>query len=598
MLFRSINRANLLAKSFGSYEQALADYDLALALAPGDMGALVNRGNVLVKLRRFEEAIASFDRGLAAAPGNIDALNNRVLALKSLGRFEEALAGCDRALAINPNNPEILLTRGNALFDLNRYGEAVASYERALAIKPDLDLAPGANVYSRMIDCDWRNYDELRRKLIALVREGRLATSPFVMLGVACTAEDQRKCAEILARDDPAVVTPLWRGERYAHERIRVAYVSADFREHPVSHLLAGLFEAHDRARFETMAISLGADDGSEVRARMMGAFERFVDARGKSDADVARAMRALEVDIAIDLMGYTMHSRPALLAHRPAPIQVNYLGFAGTMGADHIDYIVGDRVVIPEGAQQYFSERVAYLPDTYFPYDSKRTISEQTPTRTEAGLPETGLVFCAYNNSYKITPQIFDVWMRLLLAVDGSVLWLSGTNASAMRNLQREATARGIDAGRLRFASRQKRMEDHLARLRLADLFLDTLPYGAHTTASDALWAGLPVLTCRGETFAGRVAASLLNAVGLPEMVTENLADYEALALKLAREPVLLAAIKAKLARNRDTCALFDTARFARHIEAAYATMWEIWQRGEAPRSFSVEPVSTPMRQ
>jgi predicted O-linked N-acetylglucosamine transferase (SPINDLY family) len=392
--------------------------------------------------------------------------------------------------------------------------------------------------------------------------------------------------------ETPTSAESIWRGERYAHDRIRVAYVSADFRDHAVAHLLTGLFEHHDRVRFETIAIALGPDDRSEMRVRLQDAFERFVDVRGKTDLDVARLMRELEVDIAIDLTGHTSNARPALLSHRPAPIQVNYLGYSGTMGADHIDYIIGDRFIIPEHQQPQFSERVVYLPDTYFAYDSKQRISHNAPTRAEQGLPETGFVFCAFNGTFKLTPHVFDVWMRLLHAVEGSVLWLSQANIAAVRNLRRESETCGIDAARLIFAPRLERMEDHLARHRLGDLFLDTLPYNAHTTASDALWAGLPVLTCRGDTFAGRVAASLLNAVGLPELVTDNLADYEALALRLARDPILLGQIKAKLARNRDTYPLFDTARFARHIEAAYTTMWEIWQRGEPPNTFSVEPI------
>jgi predicted O-linked N-acetylglucosamine transferase (SPINDLY family) len=330
------------------------------------------------------------------------------------------------------------------------------------------------------------------------------------------------------------------------------------------------------------------------MRARLQGAFERFIDVQSKSDQDVVSLMRKLEIDIAVDLVGFTSGSRPAILASRPAPIQVNYLGYAGTIAADHIDYIIADRFIIPEDQQQHYSEQVVYLPDTYMGNDSKRRIAAQAPSRAELGLPATGFVFCSFNNSYKITPHIFAIWMRLLREVDSSVLWLPATDASAIVNLRREAQARGVDPERLVFSSRVERNEDHLARHRLADLFLDTLPYNAHTTASDALWAGLPVLTCQGETFAGRVAASLLQAVGLPELVTTNLADYEALALKLAREPALLAAIKAKLARNRETTPLFNTERFTRHIESAYTTMWERWQRGEPPRSFSVAPIHT----
>jgi len=299
--------------------------------------------------------------------------------------------------------------------------------------------------------------------------------------------------------------------------------------------------------------------------------------------------MRELEVDIAVDLMGFTLGCRPAILGYRAAPIQVNYLGYAGTMGANHIDYILADRVVIPENQRQHYSEQIVYLPETYMGNDSKRSIADFTPTRTELGLPESGFVFCSFNNSYKITTHVFEIWMRLLREIAGSVLWLSETKTPAMSNLRRAAEAHGVRADKLIFAPRMKLNEDHLARQRRADLFLDTLPYNAHTTASDALWAGLPLLTCCQESFASRVAASLLNAVGLPELITHSLEEYETLALKLVRERPLLASIKAKLGRHRDTYPLFNTTRFTRHLETAYTTMWEIWQRGESSRSFGV---------
>ena len=363
--------------------------------------------------------------------------------------------------------------------------------------------------------------------------------------------------------------------------------------------LIAELLERHDSARFEIIGVSCGPDDRSEMRARLVAAFDQFVDVRGKSDAEVARLLSELKVDIAVDLNGYTRDCRPGILAHRPAPIQVNYLGFPGTMGADFIDYIIADEVVLPFDQQRFYSERIVHLPDCCQPNDRRRQIADRTPARAEVGLPEHGFVFCSFNNSWKITPEVFDVWMRLLKAIDGSVFWLR-EDAAVERNLRKEAAARGIDPGRLIFAPPMKRLEDHLARHRLADLFLDTLPYNAHTTASDALWVGLPVLTCMGNAFAGRVAASLLNAIGLPELVTHSIEDYEALALRLAKDPSLLEGYRNRLATNRLTHPLFDTDRFRHHIEAAYLQMWEIWQRGEQPRSFAVEALHTqpPARQ
>jgi len=356
---------------------------------------------------------------------------------------------------------------------------------------------------------------------------------------------------------------------------------------------MAELFERHDRERFEVFAFSFGPDGGSPMRRRLEKAFDHFIDVRDISDADVARQIAELGVHVAIDLMGYTKHCRPGILAHRPAPVQVNYLGFPGTMGADFIDYILVDPFVVPLDQQPFFTEKLVHLPDCYQVTDSKRERADRTPSRADYGLPEEGFVFCCFNNNYKITPSFFEVWMRLLQAVPGSVLWLSGDNDTAERNLRREAEERGVDPERLIFAPRVE-YADYLERYKLADLFLDTLPYNAGATASDALWAGLPILTCAGRSFAARMAGSLLHAVGLPELITTNLEDYEALALKLATEPEVLGALRTKLAENRDTAPLFDTDRFRRHIEAAYEQMWQTWEKGEAPKPFAVEPLAS----
>lgn len=359
---------------------------------------------------------------------------------------------------------------------------------------------------------------------------------------------------------------------------------------------MAGLFEQHDRSRFEIFGISFGDDDRSQIRKRLVAGFDHFHDVRSKSDEEVAKLLCDLQIDIAIDRNGHTRHARSGIFARRPAPIQVSYLGFPATTGANFIDYIIADPVVLPPEHQKFFSEKVAYLPDCYQVNDSKRKIAERTPLRRDMSLPEDGFVFCCFNNNWKIIPAVFDVWMRLLHQVEGSVLWLLKDNEGAEHNLSREARQRGIDPSRLVFAGRLAPAE-HLARHRLADLFLDTLPYNAHTTASDALWTGLPVVTCLGEAFAGRVAASLLHAAGFPELITSSLQDYEALALRLAREPDYLTDIKARLMAHRGTCSLFDTSRFARHLEAAYTTMWETWQRGEAPSSFCVQPLDPACR-
>jgi protein O-GlcNAc transferase len=357
-----------------------------------------------------------------------------------------------------------------------------------------------------------------------------------------------------------------------------------------VASLIVGCFEHHDKARFETTAISLHPGDGSDLRKRIEGAVDRFVAAHSMSDAAAAEMLRKLEIDIAIDLNGFTGEFRPGILARRPAAVQVSYLGYPGTMDVPFMDYIIADRIVIPEEHQIHYSEKVAYLPHSYMPNDRKRRIADMTPNRAQAELPETGFVFACFNNPYKIGPETFDVWMRLLHAVEGSVLWLPSIYAAAIGNLRREAKARDVAPSRLIFAPRVAREEEHLARLRAADLFLDTLPYNAHATASDALWAGVPVVTLIGNTFPGRVAASLLYALGLPELVTSSIADYEEMARTLALDPNRLAAIRAKLARNRDTEPLFDTARVTRALESAYITMRERQEAGLSPASFAVQ--------
>jgi len=392
--------------------------------------------------------------------------------------------------------------------------------------------------------------------------------------------------------DDAALdLVPARRGADDGTRRLRIGYVSPNFSRHSVGYFIEPVIRCHDRARFEVIGVSFGPDDLSDMRKRIMAAFDRCHDVRARSDGDAARLLADLRVDIAVDLCGYTTHSRPAIFAHRPAPVQASYFGYSGTTGSDFIDYIIGDNTVLPFESQIHYSEKIVHLPDCFMPQDSRRAVAACRQTRAEIGLPERGFVYCCFNANWKFTPLIFDIWMQILKETDNSVLWLLDTNGAAVRNLRHEARARGVDPDRLIFAPRT-RVEDHLARQHFADLFLDTLPYNAHTTTAEALWVGLPVLTCKGGAFAGRVAASLLNAVGLNELITSSLEEYKTLALKLARDPAMLADIKSRLERHRDTFPLFDSARLARHIESAYATMWEIWQRGEAPRSFGVSPL------
>jgi protein O-GlcNAc transferase len=588
------NRGNTLQRLKRS-EEALASFDKVLAVAPDHVDALNNRGNALQGLKRYEDALASYERALALRPSYPDALYNRGSALKALGRHGEAVASYDQALALRPDHAETLFGRGDALHELKRYADAIASYEKAIALRPDHPYAFSGLAESALAICDWRRTAGLGGRLEALVAERKAIVNPFTLIRLSDNPSLHLQCARAFIADKIcAKPAALWDGERWSHERIRVAYLSADFHRHATAYLIAELIERHDRARFDVLGVSFGRDDGSDIRRRLVAAFDSFRDVRAQSDRDIAKLLRACEVDIAVDLKGYTQDSRPEIFAFRPAPIQAGYLGYPGTMGADFIDYIIADKFVAPLDQAERYSEKIVLLPHCYQCNDSKRVIAAASLSRQAAGLPEDGFVFCCFNNNYKITAPVFGIWMRLMRAVPGSVLWLLGENADAESNLRRQAQARGVDAARLIFAGRLP-VAEHLARHRLADLFLDTLPYNAHTTASDALWAGLPVLTCKGKAFAARVASSLLLAVGLPELVTGSLAEYEVLALRLATDPPMLRDVRAKLARHRLTHPLFDAQRFCRHIEAAYAAMWEIWQRGEPPRSFAVTPGSSP---
>jgi protein O-GlcNAc transferase len=586
------NRGNALRK-LNRPEEALACYETALAINPKYTDALNNRGSALQELRRYEEAFASYDKAIEINPTFVDAICNRALTLAQLKRHLEAIATYDKALSIRPDFVDALANRGLALEELKRYEEAISSYQKALAIKPDQDIALTGLADAVCSICDWSSAASLSSELKAHVTEHKSTVTPFTLL---CYSDDpslQLQCAKNFIQDKiPVPPPPLWDGKAHNRDRIRLVYVSNDFREHATAYLIAELLELHDRSRFEVLGISFGLDDSSKMRARLIGAFDLFFDVQMKSDREIARLVYEQRADIVIDLKGYTQDSRPGIFAHRPAPIQVNYLGYPGTMGAKFIDYVLADCTVLPLDQQPFFTENIVHLPECYQVNDSKRTISTQGLTRIDAGLPDHGFVFCCFNNNYKITALVFEVWMRLLLKVKGSVLWLLRDNVKAEQNLRRQASLRGVDPSRLVFANRL-RLEDHLARHSLADLFLDTLPVNAHTTASDALWTGLPLLTCCGQTFAGRVATSLLNAIGASELITNSPEDYEAKALKLALDPILLQSLRKKLKDNKTVYPLFDTDRFRGHIESAYTKMWEIWKRGERPRSFSVGQLS-----
>jgi predicted O-linked N-acetylglucosamine transferase (SPINDLY family) len=564
------NRANLLME-MGRLDEALAGYERAVAARADVPAAWNNRGAVLRRLHRLEAALASHERALALAPGHVNAIINRGMVLKDMGRLRDAGVAADAALALQPDAAEAVHLKAAIALEAGRIGEAQAEFARLRQLAPHHPAALSGLARAAALACDWKTAEEITPALLDAARFGTALVQPMVLMGYSDDPALLRRAAEMaIARGVPAHA-PLAK-VRYAHDRIRLAYVSADFHNHPTAALAAGLFETHDRDRFTVIGISCGPDDGSSMRARMVGAFDEFHDVRGKSDREAAEMMRALEIDIAIDFSGHTANGRPGILSWRPATVQASWLVYPGTTGAPFIDAILADRIVLPHDQQPFFSERIVHLPDCYQVNDGTRVIGP-TPSRAEAGLPEDGFVFCCFNAHWKLTRPVFEIWMRLLDKTPGSVLWLmEGPGAS---NLRRAAGAHGIDPARLVFAPHRPGPE-HLARHRLANLFLDTLPYGAHTTGSDALWAGLPLLTCEGRAFPGRVGASLLNAVGLPEMVTRSPQEYEALALKLAGDGALLKTIRQKLSDNLGSAPLFDTARFRRGLEATLTGLLE----------------------
>ena len=586
--FDALHMLGVLHYQAGAHDEAIDLFRRATDINPRHAPAHSNLALALTAKRAYAEALASIDRATSLAPGYVEAINNRGTVLQAQLRSAEALECFDTALALSPDHPELLGNRGNALLELRRHEEAAPCFARLVTVAPDQPRALGSLYQTQMLCCDWTEIDALADKIKAAVRDGRPAVAPFVHLSLSDSPADQLRVARMEAamHAKPPLPQPA-RGLRYGHSRIRIAYLSADMRQHPTSQLAVHLYETHDRARFEVTAISFGPDTGDPMRRRLERAFDHFVDVRARSDADVATLLREREIDIAVDMMGYTNNGRPGILARRVAPVQVSYLGYPGTLGIDAIDYIVADAHVIPRGEDAQYAERVLRLPHTYFPHDPTRTIGEP-PTRADADLPESAFVFCCFNNNYKIMPPTFDVWMRVLAGVRDAVLWLLAPDEGAQRNLRREAARRGVDPARLIFATRAP-AEAHLGRHRLADLFLDTHHYNAHTTAIDALWAGLPVLTYPGSTMASRVATALLHAIGLPELVARDRAHYEARALELAGAPEALRDVRDKLARHRATYPLFDAMRYRTAIEAAYTVVWTRSEAGLPPAALDV---------
>lgn len=569
------NRAVIL-HDLRRFSEALTGYDRAIALRPDYAEAFLNRGNLLSQERRWSEALANYDRAVQINPTYVSAYANRGTVYMELGRWDDALASFERALDVRPDYAEIYCYSGEALTFKGRYDAAVDAFTKAISLKPALPRAYAGRLRAKIRICDWTDYSTELHLLTERILRGETADTPFSLLALLDSAALQKAATEHWAKTKyPSNELPLPVLKRPRGDRIRVGYFSADFYDHATMYLLAELFELHDRSRFHITAFSFGSGPGKGMLERLRASCEEFVDVADRSDQEIALLARQKEIDIAADLKGFTTNSRPGIFAARAAPLQVGYLGYPGTTGTSYIDYLIADPTIVPADSRCHYSEKILYLPDCYQINDSKRAIAERSYSREELGLPSDGFVFCCFNNSYKIQPATFDIWMRLLARVTGSVLWLLEDNTATSANLRREAERRGVAADRLVFARRLP-LADHLARHRAADLFIDTSPCNAHTTASDALWAGLPVLTLRGESFAGRVASSLLKAAELGELITESPSQYEELAFELAMDRQRLDAIQVKLRMNRLSTALFNSSVSTKHLEMAYLAIFD----------------------
>lgn len=585
----ALNNFGNLLQDLKKYKSALSHYDRAIALDEGYVEAHNNRGDLLQHMGRWPEALESYDRAIAFGPRFAEAHYNRGNALGMMERFEEAISSFDAAIKLEPNHAQALMNRGNALNELGRHAEAVKSFDRAIECAPQIPYLLGTRLHVNMQMCDWHHYQERLATVLSAVKNNEPASLPFPLLALTADPELQQQAARHWIQTkypSPKKIVPFTK--HTTKQRLRIGYFSADFHHHPVAQLIAGLFEAHDRTQFEVYAFSSGPDTKDAMRQRLVAGFEHFFDVRGESDAQLVARARELEIDIAIDLSGLTTGCRPGVFAARVAPIQINYLGYPGTMGAPYIDYILADKTLITSDTAPFYTEKVIYLPHSYQPNDRKRTVSTQLFTRNELGLPEDGFVFCCFNNNFKITPETFDRWMSILRAVPESVLWLLQASEHTANNLRREAQARGVQPERLVFAPKVP-TDQYLARQRCADLFLDSLPYNAHTTTSDALWVGLPVLTCMGQAFASRVAASLLRAVELPELITMDGEAFVARAIELATDPVQLRSLRIRLEEKRLVAPLFDSERLARAIEDAYVQVHARRVAGLPPESMHI---------
>ena len=573
----------IVLKALGLYEDALKAQDIALGMNPQDAHAWSNKSVIYLALLRHQEALHACEQAITLQPHFAEAFYNQGIVFQELKQPAHAIQSLTQAIKINPDYQDAWVHLGNVYFSNKSYQEALLAYQTVLEINPDYPFLFGMMLHTKQQMCHWKDFDRDIQTLNAQAQLGAKISPPFQFITLNDDEVLQLQVATTWLQDkypSKPVSSPLQMG---SSNKIRIGYFSADFHNHATAYLMAEFFELHNKEKFEIYAFSYGPKINDEMRNRLIASFDRFIEVPELTDQLIAEQSRALKIDIAIDLKGYTQDGRPGIFSFRAAPIQINYLGYPGTIGSKHMDYIVADPLLIPEESQAFFSEKIIYLPNSYQPNDSKRKISDMPVTRAQMNLPEDAFVFCCFNNSYKITPEIFGAWMRILKSVPNSVLWLLKDNSWATENIFNEALAKEISPERIIFAERVNSVE-HLGRQRLADLFLDTAPCNAHTTASDALWAGLPLLTLKTHCFAGRVASSLLKALELPELITSSLEDYERLAIQLAIEPNLLKSIEENLEKNRLTTPLFNTSLFTKNLEFAYTKIYQRYQAGLAP--------------
>ena len=584
------NLGNVL-NDLKKFDESLKNYNEAIKIKPNFFEAYSNRGSVLKALNKLEEALNSCNEAIKINSKYAEAYNNRGIILAELKQVGAALENYENAIKINPNFSDAYNNQGVLLIELKRLDDAKESFESALKINPDSNFLLGRLIATKNNLCDWNSFIENSEKLKSNIEKGKKSSSPFNLLSIYDLPELQKKFTETFVKEeypDTNSTDPIIK--KKPKKKIRLGYYSADFHNHPVSYLIANLFELHDKSKFELIAFSLGPKKNDEMQNRISKAFDKFINVKSKTEKEISILSRELEIDIAIDLMGFTKNNKFRIFINRCAPVQISYLGYAGTTGTKSIDYIIGDKILIPEKYQKNFSEKIIYLPNSFMVNDPTKKISDKIITREEFDLPKNGFVFCCFNKKYKITPNVFEIWMRLLKKIDGSVLWLFEENSTSIKNLKIEASKGGVDGERLIFANRVPLLADHFARHKLADLFIDTFPYTAHSTCSDALWAGLPVLTRMGQSFASRVSGSLLNAIGLNELITNTEEEYENKAFSLATDPNYINEIKNKLYKNRLTKPLFNVKLFTKHIESAYTAIYDRYNKNLPIENIEIE--------